>query len=154
MQNRIKRNYLLRPELAFSILFLLTVSGCFPFMLGTTTGGGAVYYMQNRCCEHSFPVEYNKVWNATVDALKELSLQARLKKQKRGEEEIEAASVHGPAIKIKLRRISDNLTKVKICAKKDFVRTDNATAKAILFSIQNHLTSGGTQLTKIERRQE
>ena len=154
MQNRAKKNYLFRPELVFCALFLLTVSGCFPFMLGTTAGGGAVYYMQNRCCEQSFPAEYNKVWNATVDSLKELSIQARLKKKKRGEEEIEAASLYGPSIKIKLKRISRNLTKVRVCAKKDFIRADNATAKAILFAIENHLGSGGTYLTKIERRQK
>jgi len=153
MRNRAKRNYLFRPELVFAALFLLTVSGCLPaFMLGTSIGGGAVYYVQNRCCEQSFPVEYNKVWNATVDTLKDLSIQARLKKQNKDEEEIEAASLHGPAIKIKLKRISENLTKVKICAKKDFIRADNATAKAILFAIENHLSSKGQYLTKFERR--
>lgn len=103
------------PALLLGLSLLLTI-GCAAAVLvggGAAAGGGAYAYIKGEL-KSTEEVSLSRAWKAAQMAMDDLEFQTLNKAKDFFDGEINASGAGGKEIKVKLKRISDNLTEIKV----------------------------------------
>lgn len=133
--------------IALFLLFLFAATSCqvvAPLALTSTSMGVAYYYLN--VSEKTCVYDIDTMKKASVVTLRRMGFSVGEQKDGDGVRKIEA-NADDLRITVKLRKVTDRCTRIKVTAKKDVVLRDRATASEIILQ-----TERAAELMKIGRR--
>ncbi len=99
----------------YFIVFLFFLSSCAPVLLGVGAGAGvAGYKYVSGTLSVEYVADYDKVWNATLNSLKELDIKIEKVEKDALNGYIKAKKVDGRIVIVKLKNKPSNIVEVRI----------------------------------------
>ena len=100
-------------ELALFVVFLIALSGCAGLLVGAGAGVGTYAYIQGEL-KRNYDAPVDRVWQASLAAVKELRLRIESKQQDAFGGVIKGKMADDKSYEISLKRISDKSTDVGV----------------------------------------
>ena len=101
--------------LAVALVLMIQISGCAPVLLatGAAGGGGTILWMKGKL-EENLDAPFDRAHTATIGGLRSLALPINKDRKDRVTAEIETEFSDGKKISIKLKSLSESITKITV----------------------------------------
>jgi hypothetical protein len=114
----------------------VAASGCVLFVAGAAAGAGVgTYAYVNGDLEASEAVQFDKAWNASLAAMKDLDYSVTAKQKNALEAKLAARGAGDKKVQVKLKKTSDTVTQINI---RVGTFGDETLSRQILEKIKSH----------------